>query len=585
MLSQISLFRVGAQSFGAQLILGAFLLANGQNLGAQQAPVAAMDDQASPARNFDEAMDRAINNEHLLERRLADKEPVIETYVQELKPDGDLGLVPKNDFYFLGQLNMKEGIVDKSFLPHPKFGLLPQLIKNIFTTEYNAAGFADEMFLDVSNLDRTHYNFEYVRREFLGDVRCLVVDVKPNKGAGKRRFEGRLWLEDHDYNIVRFNGRYSPSPSHEFSHFDSWRVNTGALWLPSFIFAQDEGYHFGPVKVAPMRAQTRLWDYERARERADQAFANMTVDVPQGVKDETVAASENSPLQEHRMWEEQASGNIIDRLQRAGLVSPEGPVDQVLDTVLSNLMVTNNINLDPLVHARILLTTPLESVSVNHTVLISRGLIDVLPDESSLAAVLAHELAHIVLGHTIDTKYAFADRLLFDDPAVLKKIKVARTEEEEKAADQKALELLKNSPYAANLPKVGLFLRMLSERSDEVPHLIRPLLGNKMSDKKKDLRMAGLMDSAPELKLRDKSQISALPLGSRIKMDPWSDQLRLMPSQNVVLATAKEKLPFQVTPFMLHLTREDWSPSAPAQPVANITAAPAPATAPAPTHP
>ncbi len=579
------------QSFTLPLLLCAGLLVVGPVLPAQQAPAAtpsaaAVEDQASPARNFDEAIDRAINNEHILEKRLADKEPVIETYVQELKVDGDLGFVPKNDFYFLGQLDMKKGIVDKSFLPQPKLGSFAQFIKGVFTTEYNAGGFADEMFLDVANLDRTHYDFEYVRREFLGDVRCLVVDIKAGKGAGKRRFEGRLWIEDHDYNIVRFNGRYQPNQSHQFSHFDSWRVNTGALWLPSFIFAQDEGYRFGPVKTSPMRAQTRLWDYERARERADQAFANLTVDIPQGVKDETASATENSPLQENRLFNEQASANIIDRLQRAGLVSPEGQVDQVLDTVLNNLMVTNNINLDPQVHARVLLTTPLESVAVNHTILISRGLIDVTPDESSLAAVLAHELAHVVLGHSVDTKYAFADRLLFDDPSVLKKIKIARTEEEEKAADAKAMELLKNSPYAPNLPKVGLFLRMLSARSDDVPHLIRPLLGNKMSDKKKDLRMAGLMDAAPELKIRDKSQISALPLGSRIKMDPWSDQLRLIPPQSIVLATAKEKLPFEVTPFMLHLTREDWSPNAPAQqPVANVTAAPTASSEPAPAHP
>ena len=207
----------------------------------------------------------------------------------------------------------------------------------------------------------------------------------------------------------------------------------------------------------------------------------------------------------------------------------------------------------------------MESVAVNHTILMSRGLIDVLPDEACLASVLAHELAHIVLGHSMNTKYAFADRLLFDDPNVLKKIKVARTQEEESAADAKALELLKNSPYSANLPKVGLFLRMLSARSEEVPHLIKPLLGNKMTDTKKDLRMSGLMDAAPELKVRDKNQIAALPLGSRIKMDPWSDQLRMIKAQSIVLANAKEKLPFQVTPFMLHLTREDWgaTPSGP----------------------
>ncbi len=578
---------------GRALFLSAtvFLLSHSYAAGRPAAPV---DEQAPSVRNFNEAVDRAIANETLLIRRLRDKKPIIETYVQEMKVDGDLGFVPKNDFYFLGELDMKKGVLDKSFLPQPsKLALLPHLIRDIFTTEYNAAGFADEIFLDEGHLDREHYQFEYVRREFLGEVRCLVVDITPLKGAGKRHFAGRIWLEDHDYNVVRFNGRYVPYPAHEFSHFDSWRVNTGALWLPAFIYAQDEGYKFGPVKTMPMRAQTRLWDYERLRERSDQAFTNMTVDVPQGVKDDAApAAAENTPLNQQRLFEEQAATNVVDRLQRAGLVSPEGEVDQVLDTVLNNLMVTNNISLDPGVHARIMLTTPLETVNLNHTILISRGLIDVLPDESSLAAVLAHELAHIVLGHPVDTKYAFSDRLLFDDPQVIKRLTLARKADEEDAADQKAMEILKKSPYGANLPKVGLFLRMLSARSEDVPHLIRPLLGNKLSDKRhKDLRLAGLMDTAPELKERDKNQISALPLGSRIKMDPWSDQLRLIKSQSVPLVTAKEKMPFEITPFVLHLTRDDWSDQGPrqtqaVQPVANVApTSPSTPTPDPPTHP
>jgi hypothetical protein len=240
------------------------------------------------------------------------------------------------------------------------------------------------------------------------------------------------------------------------------------------------------------------------------------------------------------------------------LIGPTGEVDQILDTVLNNLQVTGNINLDPpTVHARVLLTTPLESVAINHTILISRGLIDVLPDEASLAAVLAHELAHVALGHSMNTKYAFEDRLLFDDPAIIKKVQLGRSRTEEEAADAKALEMLKNSPYKDKLPRVGLFLRMLSARSNEVPHLIRPLLGNRMADTRKDMRLSGLMDVSPELKIRDKEQISALPLGSRVRVDPWSDQMKLIKTQNVALLTAKEKMPFQVTPFMLHLTRED----------------------------
>lgn len=515
---------------------------------------------SKPARNLDEVIDRAINSEHVLVDRLRTKEPVIETYIQEMKKDPDLGFVPARDFYFLGKLNISNGVVDASFLAHRSTAkAIPHLFTSFFSTQYYAGGFADEMFIDSNGFDRAHYQFDYVKKEFLGEVRCFVLDIKPQESAGKRRFEGRIWIEDQNYNMVRFNGRYMPSPNNEFSHFDSWRVNAGGLWLPTYIYAQDEGYHWGPaVHTAPMRAQTRLWDYETSRDRAQQAFTELTVDSPHGVRDSSESnANGYSPVQAQRMWETQAEENIVDRLQKAGLVAPAGEVDQVLDTVLNNLEVTNNINLDPPVHARILLTTPLESVAINHVILISRGLVDVLPDEASLAAVLAHELAHVILAHSVNTKYAFSDRLLFDDPQTLKKISVGRTQEEEEAADAKAIQILKNSPYKDQLPRVGLFLRMLSARSNQVPHLIKPLLGNRMSDSKKDLRLSGLMEMSPELELRDKDQIAALPLGSRIIVDPWSDRLRLLKAQTSALASAKEKMPFEVTPFMVYLTRED----------------------------
>jgi hypothetical protein len=525
------------------------------------------------AKSFEEVVDRAVNNERMLMRRLRDKTPVIETYIQETKEDPDLGFVPKSDFYFLGQLNMRDGVVDMSYLPaRTKMKAVTHSLISLFTTQYNSHGFTDELFIDVNDFDRAHYSFEYIRREFLGDVRCYVVDVAPLANAGKRRFKGRIWIEDRDYNIVRFQGQYQPSNYHEYVHFECWRVNSGGMWLPAYIYSQEEQYRSALVRTAAMRAQTRLWAYERARESTDEAFTNMTVDIPQGVKDDSDAAADYSPLQSYRMWEDEAAQNVIDRLARAGLIAPPGEVDQVLDTVLNNLLVSANINLDFKVKARILLTTPLESMSLNHTILLSRGLIDVLPDEASLAAVLSHELAHVVLGHSMNTKYAFEDRLLFDDPSILKRLQVGRDRQEEEAADAKAIEILKKSPYKDSLPKVGLFLRMLSERSEEVPHLIKPLLGNKMSDTKKDLRMAGLMDLAPALELRDKDQVSALPLGSHIKMDPWSDRLRLIKTTPTQRYAARDKMPFQITPFMLHLTREDKNGAGAATPAADTSA-------------
>jgi negative regulator of sigma E activity len=65
------------------------------------------------------------------------------------------------------------------------------------------------MFVDRQNFDRNHYDFRYVHREFVGDVRCIVFDVSPKKDAGYGLFVGRIWVEDQDYNIIRLNGTYS----------------------------------------------------------------------------------------------------------------------------------------------------------------------------------------------------------------------------------------------------------------------------------------------------------------------------------------------------------------------------------------
>jgi len=137
----------------------------------------------------------------------------------------------------------------------------------------------------------------------------------------------------------------------------------------------------------------------------------------------------------------------------------------------------------------------------------------------------------------------------------LHRVYLARSESEENDADQKALELLKKSPYADKLPKVGLFLRMLAERGGELPHLISPLLGNGLVADSKEVRLAALLQNAPEIQMNRVDQIPALPLGARIKVNPWNNQLSLLKTRNVPPVSGSEKLPFEITPVFLHLTR------------------------------
>ena len=109
--------------------------------------------------------------------------------------------------------------------------------------------------------------------------------------------------------------------------------------------------------------------------------------------------------------------NIVERLQVAGLMAPDGEVDRILETVVNNLLIVNNLDLAA-VRCRVLLTTPLESFVLGRTIVVSRGLLDVLPDEATLAAVLAHELAHIVLEHSLGAEYACLFRTWKSSPSL-----------------------------------------------------------------------------------------------------------------------------------------------------------------------
>ena len=199
--------------------------------------------------------------------------------------------------------------------------------------------------------------------------------------------------------------------------------------------------------------------------------------------------------------------------------------------------------------------TTLETFSIGQSIVISRGLIDVLPDEASLAMVLSDELAHIALGHRTDTMFAFSDQTMFEDSQILQKLRLGRSEREIEAASRKAVEMLSNSPYKGKLANAGLFLKVLESRAPYLMNLIQANLGNQLASDGDLLRLSELAGKAPELDEGKMEQIAALPLGSRIKLDPWTNTLQLVKTKPVALLSARDKMPFEVTPFAIHLTR------------------------------
>src|SRR5580658_7767909 len=517
-------------------------------------------------QTMDQVVNLFIEREHGLMKALSNRTPVVETYLQNLTADPQLGPVPSEDHYFLGRLDMGETVDRKDYLKDEEKGMQARLLggfQKLYKVEYQPIGFSWMVYADRTDFDREHYDFSYIRREFLGDVRCLVFDVKPKPKSGRGRFLGRIWVEDQDFNIVRLNGTYYPAPRNSyFFHMDSWRLNLiPGYWVPAYIYSEEGDFSAGVKNKMAFKAQTRIWGYDLKKGDKDDELTQIRVD---SVKDETTTTQDASPLQAEREWQQQAEDNVVERLTNAGLLAPEGDVDRILQTVVNNLEVTNNIDLPRPVRTRVLLTAPLETFSVGNTIVISRGLIDVLPDEASLAAVLSHELAHIVLGHNLGSKYAFNDRMLFDDSSTYQNLGFRHIPEEETAADKKALELLKNSPYAQKLDNVGLFLRALQLRAPQLSALLTTHLGNSLAENGTITRLSGLATQGPALDNNKLDQIAALPLGGRVKINPWDDKAEMVKAAPVAITSARDKMPFEVTPFFPRLVRYGTGVAAPA---------------------
>jgi hypothetical protein len=476
--------------------------------------------------SVNEVIDRIVSRENDEVKALRQYEPIIEIYVQDMRPDPDFGMVPSADHYFLGKAVLSAGEVQlpskgkKRPKPHAvKLGGL----SGVFEKESIPDGFLQLIYLDPNGFDRQHYRLDYVRRELLGEVHCLVFDVTPAENAEGDRFLGRIWVEDQAYTIVRFNGAYFPGehPKGFRLHFDSWRVNAArGVWVPAYIYSAETEVHDVFPSHVRFQAQARLWSYDPTR----------------GINNDQ-AVQDTQPAQGREIEE-----SAVDRLEAAGLLAPKGGVDKILYTIVNNLEVSNSLDIQPDVECRVLLTSTLESFPIGHTILVSRGLLDVLPDESSLAMVLAHEIGHILSKQAVGDQWALHDwgNFYFDDS--FDHFGFPIDSHGEDAANEKALELLQKSPYKDKMVSTSLFLHAVDSQAKVLPNLISPHvlsrapLGAKLSSASQD---AGATKAGA---------MATLPMGSRINLDPWNNQIEISKSKPVGASSKRQPQPFQIVP-------------------------------------
>ena len=528
------------------------------------------DEQPRPLTPEQAALvERAVAQEKILIKEIRMRTPLVETYIQNTRPDEKLYQVPVQDQYQLSRVDFGKAFSDRGYVPRTEgkegffkgslasiMGLTKLLGLERFT--YSPTGFMEMMFIDPYGFDRQHYVFSYVRREFLGTVRTWVFDVHPRvKGQG--RFYGRIWIEDQNANVVRFNGIYTGSTSEDTSkyyfHFESWRMNVQpGIWLPVAVYVE-ESQRTDDSKSVGLKAQTHFWGYGLKLPSRDSENVSVKVDDAVDLSNDS---QDVGPLQGSRMWVTQAENNVIDRLVEAGLIALQvrgGYEDKVLGQIAINLIVPNNLAFTDRIHTRVMLTNTIEATTVGNTILLSKGLIDSLPSEEAIASVIAMELAHIAMGHHIDTRYAFNDRLLFPDESTFQRINMYHSDHDNQEAAKTAMQYLQASMYKDRLTNAGLYYAQLADRSKELKALNTPRLGDSLLMADGTPWMAELAKMAPKLDQNDLTQTAALPLGSWLKTDPWDDSVRMLDAKRYAPMNPRDKMPFEVTPLFYKLQR------------------------------
>jgi len=514
-------------------------------------------------------VNKSIAQEKVLIKDIKMRTPLVETYIQDTRPDVKLYEVPVDDQFILSRVDFGKAFFDKGYVPRStskkgffkgSFAAVTGLTKLLglekFT--YSDTGFMQMMFIDPTGFDQQHYVFSFVRKEFLGSVRTWVFDVHPRVN-GMGRFFGRVWIEDVGGNVVRFNGTYTGAATQDSSkyyfHFDSWRMNVQpGIWLPVAVYVE-ESQRTESSKSVGLKAQTHFWGYSLKLPTRDSE--NVSVKVDDAV-DRSNDSQDVGPLQASRMWITQAENNVIDRLVEAGLVAPldqGGYEDKVLGQIVINLIVPNNLAFTDQIHVRVLLTDTVEATTVGNTILLSKGLLDSLPSEEAIASVISMELAHIAMGHHIDTRYAFNDRLLFPDESTFQRINMYHSDHDNTDASKKAIEYLEASMYKDRLANAGLYFAQLLDRSKVLKALNTPTLGDSLLKPDGTLWMADLGKMAPKINWDDLTQTAALPLGSWLKVDPWDDSVHMLDAKRYAPMNARDKMPFEVTPVFYKLQR------------------------------
>lgn len=120
----------------------------------------------------------------------------------------------------------------------------------------------------LTSEDIAKYSVKYVGREQVDELGTYVFEVAPKTiEKNQRYFQGRIWVDDRDLNIVKSDGKAVPdirkkNSEHLYPHFETFRENIeGHFWFPTYTRSNDI-LHFSTGDVG-IRMAVRYSNYKR----------------------------------------------------------------------------------------------------------------------------------------------------------------------------------------------------------------------------------------------------------------------------------------------------------------------------------
>ena len=143
----------------------------------------------TPAQNA--LIDKAILREKDVIKVVKERAPLVETYIQNMRPDPMLLQVPESDQHFLARVDFSKVINDDAYKANKgnfeakkgkmsffknSLGALGGISGSLRLT-FHESGFVQMILMDSNDFDRQHYTFTFIRNDFLGNIPTAVFDV------------------------------------------------------------------------------------------------------------------------------------------------------------------------------------------------------------------------------------------------------------------------------------------------------------------------------------------------------------------------------------------------------------------------